>query len=208
MSVAATLHTYLGYRDALAALDWLEKAFGFRTLYAFPDDNGVIQHSEMAYGDAAFVVFTDVEGYDRPKPKGDTVGQGIYLSVADTDVVDALYASGVAAGGTVVWEPAGTEWGNYRCRFRDPEGIEWTFGTHRPGVVPDAGDWSGDGLSDEGGSGHGTDGEVGSGSSNDRTPEPFDDRNTARPARLTLRRGESAGFPPWHRRSASASSPG
>ena len=104
---AATLHTYLGYRDALAALDWLEQAFGFRTLYAFPDENGVIQHSEMAYGDAAFVVFTDVEGYDRPKPKGDTVGQGIYLSVADTDVVDALYASGVAAGGTVVWETCG-----------------------------------------------------------------------------------------------------
>ena len=105
---AATMHTYLGYRDALAALDWLEKAFGFRTLYAFPDDNGVIQHSEMAYGDAAFVVFTDVEGYDRPKPKGDTVGQGIYLSVADTDVVDALYASG--------WPPAARSSGNLRER--------------------------------------------------------------------------------------------
>jgi uncharacterized glyoxalase superfamily protein PhnB len=33
----------------------------------------------------------------------------------------------------VVWEPAGTEWGNYRCRVLDIEGHEWTFGVYRPG---------------------------------------------------------------------------
>ena len=107
----------------------------------------------MTYGDAAFVVFTDVDGYDRPQPKGDTVGQGIYLCVSDADAVDGVFASGVHAGGTVVWEPAWTEWGNYRCRFRDPEGIEWTFGTHRPGLPPEAEDWPADsahrGLDDD-----------------------------------------------------------
>jgi uncharacterized glyoxalase superfamily protein PhnB len=142
-----TLHTYLGYRDAQAALNWLEKAFGFQTLFAFPDESGAIQHAEMTYGDASFVVFADVDGYDRPQPKGDTVGQGAYLCVPDTETVDAIFASGVAAGGTVVWEPAWTEWGNYRCRFRDPEGREWTFGVHRPGIPQEGGDWSEDGAS-------------------------------------------------------------
>jgi len=32
-----------------------------------------------------------------------------------------------------VWKPELTEWGNYRVRVADPEGYEWTFGTHRPG---------------------------------------------------------------------------
>lgn len=30
--------------------------------------------------------------------------------------------------------PAPTEWGSSRFRVRDPEGYEWTFGTHRPGL--------------------------------------------------------------------------
>jgi uncharacterized glyoxalase superfamily protein PhnB len=41
----------------------------------------------------------------------------------------------------VVIEPADTEWGNHRCRVRDLEGYEWSFGTHRPGEPQD---WSAD----------------------------------------------------------------
>lgn len=59
---------------------------------------------------------------------------------ADTDV-DAVFATAVEAGATVVWEPSPTEWGSYRCRVLDPEGYEGTFGTLRPGEAQ-AGDWS------------------------------------------------------------------
>jgi uncharacterized glyoxalase superfamily protein PhnB len=52
------------------------------------------------------ILFADAgAGYDRPAPR------------------DAV----------PMWEPAWTEWGNDRCRVRDPEGHEWTFGVHRPG---------------------------------------------------------------------------
>jgi uncharacterized glyoxalase superfamily protein PhnB len=139
-----TPHTYLGYRDAQAALDWLEKAFGFRTLYASTGDDGTIKHAEVTFGDAAFMIFPDVDDYDRPEARGDTVGVGTYFAVGDAETVDALYSSGVAAGGVVAWEPAWTEWGNYRVRLRDPEGREWTFGTHRPGAVQEGADWSAD----------------------------------------------------------------
>jgi len=54
--------------------------------------------------------------------------------------VDAVYASSAAANAEVMWEPGTTEWGNYRFRVVDPEGYEWTFGTHKPGE-PVAG-WS------------------------------------------------------------------
>jgi uncharacterized glyoxalase superfamily protein PhnB len=129
----AALHAYFGYRDAPAALAWLERAFGFETVTSFPDDAGGVLHAELRRGDAAIVVFSDRDGYERPPRKGDTTGFGAYVSVADATDVDAVYAGALAAGATGIWEPADTEWGNYRCWVADPEGFEWTFGTHRPG---------------------------------------------------------------------------
>ena len=129
----ADLHAYLGYRDAPAAVGWLERAFGFTTTMSFPDDEGGIAHAELRRGDAAFVVFSDRDGYERPPRKGDTCGIGLYVTVAEPADVDAVHATAAAAGATTVWPPAGNEWGSYRCRVVDPEGVEWTFGTHRPG---------------------------------------------------------------------------
>lgn len=129
----AALHSYLAYRDAHKALRWLEQAFGFETVAEFADDKGLIQHSELRLGTAAIVVFSAEEDYDRPSRKGETVGHGLYVSLPDQTAVDAVFASALEAGATAVWEPAQTEWGNYRCRVDDIEGYEWTFGTHIPG---------------------------------------------------------------------------
>ncbi|MBB5953537.1 putative glyoxalase superfamily protein PhnB [Saccharothrix tamanrassetensis] len=128
-----SLHVYLGYRDADAAIEWLGKAFGFEATMRFPDEQGGVAHSELRRGDAALVVFSDRDGYERAPRKGDTGGLGVYVAVDDDAEVDGLYARAVGAGGVTVWEPASTEWGNYRFRVIDPEGFEWTFGTHRPG---------------------------------------------------------------------------
>ena len=67
-------------------------------------------------------------------------GFGNYLCLTEAADVDAVHARALAAGATGVWEPATTEWGSYRCRVLDPEGFEWSFGTHRPGEPRD--DWS------------------------------------------------------------------
>lgn len=129
-----TLHTYLAYRDAPAALDWLARAFGFEVTMRWPDERGGIQHAELRLGDAAISVFSeDGAGYDRPVRRGDTTGRGQWLALPDETAVDALFARASAAGAEVVWAPEPTGWGNYRCRVLDPEGHEWTFGTHRPG---------------------------------------------------------------------------
>lgn len=135
-----TLHAYFSYRDAPAALRWLERAFGFTATSEWPDDQGGIQHAELRRGDAAIVVFSDDAGYDRPVLKGQSVGHGAYVAVAAEADVDAVFASAKSAGATVVWEPQSTEWGNYRCRVLDPEGYEWSFATHRPGESQ--ADWS------------------------------------------------------------------
>jgi len=142
-TAAVNLYAYFGYRDAPGALEWLGQALGFETTMQFPDDQGGIIHAELRLGDAAIVVFSDRDGYDRPTPKGDSVGHGMYLGVADDAAVDAAFARAVGAGAEPVWEPVSTEWGNYRCRVRDLEGFEWTFATHQPGQPQ--GDWDGDG---------------------------------------------------------------
>jgi len=133
-----TLHTYLSYRDAAAALDWLHRAFGFETTMRYDTEPGVVAHAEARLGDAAIIVFAD-EGYDRLSQRGDTVGYGAYLAVPDEATVDAVWERALGEGATPVWKPEATEWGNYRCRVLDPEGYEWTFGTHKPGEP--AGDW-------------------------------------------------------------------
>ena len=138
----ASLHAYFGYRDAPAALRWLERAFGFVTTLEFPDDSGGIMHSEMKRDDVAIMVFSDAQGYDRPARKGESIGHGCYVSIDDRATIDEIFATASSAGATVVWEPADTEWGTYRFRVLDPEGFEWTFGTLRPGES--SGDWSGD----------------------------------------------------------------
>jgi len=129
----ASLHSYLAYSDAPKALRWLERAFGFETVMEFPDDKGLILHSELRLGEVRIIVFSAEEDYDRPVRKGETVGHGLYVSLPTQEAVDAVFASAVEAGATTVWKPEDTEWGNYRCRVDDLEGYEWTFGTHIPG---------------------------------------------------------------------------
>jgi uncharacterized glyoxalase superfamily protein PhnB len=130
-----SLQMYLSYRDAPAALTWLHDAFGFETTMRFDDEDGTVAHAEARLGDAVIVVFSDAGmGYDRMLPKAnDACGHGAYLTVAAREDVDAVWSRAVAAGAVPVWKPEETEWGNYRCRVRDPEGYEWSFCTHELG---------------------------------------------------------------------------
>ena len=131
---------YFCYRDAPAAIEWLERAFGFETTMRYDDDRGQVMHSELRREDVVIIVFSDDHEHDRPVRNGETVGHGVYVHVPDESTVDAMHAGAVRAGGTVVWEPATTEW-NYRCRILDPEGYEWSFGIHRPGME-ETEDWT------------------------------------------------------------------
>jgi uncharacterized glyoxalase superfamily protein PhnB len=130
---SATLHAYFGYRDAPAAIDWLERVVGFETTMRFGDDDGGVLHAELRFGDAVILLFSDRDGYERPPRKGGTAGFGTYLRLADESAVDAVHARALDAGATEILKPEALQWGNYRCRVGDPEGFEWTFGTHHPG---------------------------------------------------------------------------
>jgi hypothetical protein len=53
----APLLAYLSYRDAPAAIDWLE-AIGFRVVTRQPGDDGAVLHTELSCGDAVVMLAT------------------------------------------------------------------------------------------------------------------------------------------------------
>lgn len=52
----ATLGVGVFYRDPWAALEWLERAFGFRRSMLVTEPSGRLAHSEMRFGDAYIIV--------------------------------------------------------------------------------------------------------------------------------------------------------
>jgi uncharacterized glyoxalase superfamily protein PhnB len=124
-----SLFAYLSYRDALAAIEWLE-AIGFRVVTRQPGADGMVLHAELRLGDVVVMLATADADYRAPTLVGRSTGSGLYLLVDD---VDAIYGAAIEAGATEVFEPETTEWGTVRARVLDPEGHEWSFGTYEPG---------------------------------------------------------------------------
>jgi uncharacterized glyoxalase superfamily protein PhnB len=120
------LYPSLRYRDSQAALEWLERAFGFEKVEAHTDDAGQIVHAEMRWGDS-MVMFGSQRDNDQ---FGDHTGQGwIYATCDDPD---ALFARATGAGAEVVRPLTDQDYGSRDFSVRDPEGNLWSFGTYEP----------------------------------------------------------------------------
>jgi uncharacterized glyoxalase superfamily protein PhnB len=120
----------LTYTDAHAALDWLEKAFGFeRTCVYGMDgaDDEVVHHAEMRWPLGGGIMFGTAGKDDGPfgtRPVGQT---SIYVVCDDPD---GLYERCTAQGAEVVRELHDTDYGSRDFVVRDPEGNLWSFGTY------------------------------------------------------------------------------
>ncbi len=125
------LSPYLTVKDAEAALDFYQRAFGFRKRNAVPGPDGKIMHAEMAWQDA--VIMLGPEGGNgcpvgSPATLGIPSPVGLYVYCDD---VDALYARAEAAGARVRMPPQDTFWGDRMCQLADPDGHTWNFATFR-----------------------------------------------------------------------------
>jgi len=120
-----TFYPSLRYRDARAAIEWLERAFGFTPKDVYENPDGTIAHAELAFGDGLVML-----GSQKSDQFGDHTGQG-RCYVAATDV-DALHDRAVEAGADVVRPPEDTDYGSRDFSCRDPEGNLWSFGTYNP----------------------------------------------------------------------------
>jgi uncharacterized glyoxalase superfamily protein PhnB len=124
---AGRLGVALYYEDPPGAARWLARAFGLRSRYKDPpnegDDPGWI---ELHIGDAPVLLFR-LEGQ---RPTGAPVTHTVWVHVAD---LDAHFAHAKASGARIVSE---IHQHGYRAYVAaDPEGHQWTFAQARPSMA-------------------------------------------------------------------------
>jgi uncharacterized glyoxalase superfamily protein PhnB len=124
----------LRYRDAMVAIDWLCRAFGFHKQVVVPGPNGTVAHAQLTFG-TGMVMVGSIQNTEfgrwiaQPDENGDRETQAPYVVVKD---VDTHYARAMAAGARVVTELKNQSYGGRDYSCRDPEGHLWSFGTFDP----------------------------------------------------------------------------
>ncbi len=119
----------LSFRDARAAITFLETAFGFETRAVHARDGApeVVEHAEMRWPLGGGIMFgtagKDDSVFGRRLPGNDSV----YVVCLDPD---ALFARATAAGAEVVRGLVDEDYGSRGFTVRDPEGNLWSFGTY------------------------------------------------------------------------------
>lgn len=130
-SVTATFFPSLTYNDAMAAIEWLERAFGFRRRLVVPGPDGSVIHSELAFGNGVVMIGSARPDEKRRSPH-DLGGSNQALS-AHVDDPDAHYERAKAAGAKIIRELRDEEYGARGYMCEDPEGHIWYFGDYVPG---------------------------------------------------------------------------
>jgi uncharacterized glyoxalase superfamily protein PhnB len=120
-----TFYPALRYRDAPAAIDWLQRAFGFEPKEVHENPDGTIAHAELSFGDGLVML-----GSAKPDMSGERIGLGSTYVAADG--IDELHDRAVAAGAEIVRALEDTDYGSRDFTATDPEGNTWSFGTYRP----------------------------------------------------------------------------
>jgi uncharacterized glyoxalase superfamily protein PhnB len=125
----------ISYEDAPAAIEWLERAFGFERHAVYEGEDGTIEHAELRVGSGMVMLGSEREGdaYERfpvgtPRKVG-ALTAGFYVIVDDPD---AHCERAKAAGAEIVMELTDQDYGSRDYTARDLEGHLWTFGTYRP----------------------------------------------------------------------------
>jgi uncharacterized glyoxalase superfamily protein PhnB len=114
----------LRYTDAPAAIDFLERAFGFERKAVYGDGD-VIHHAELTCGRGMVMLGSLRQG----DPQFDTRKSSAYVIVADPD---GLHDRAKAAGAAITRELQDTDYGSREFSAKDPEGNAWSFGTYDP----------------------------------------------------------------------------
>jgi uncharacterized glyoxalase superfamily protein PhnB len=118
----------LRYRDAPAAIDWLERTFGFETAERIANPDGTIAHAELRLGDGLIMLGSGAADLQDPPAEPRAARFTLYVAVAE---VDALHARARAAGADVS-ELFEQDYGSRDFNARDLEGNHWSFGTYVP----------------------------------------------------------------------------
>jgi uncharacterized glyoxalase superfamily protein PhnB len=122
-----TVYPVLKYKDAHAAIAFLEKALGFERSSVHEGENGGVAHAELKFGDEFVMLGSTGEGKELfNQGAGRT---SVYLVVDDPD---ERYERAKSAGAEIVMELTDQDYESRDFTVRDPEGNLWSFGTYGP----------------------------------------------------------------------------
>jgi len=114
------------YKDRRAALDWLERAFGFEVSYLLVDSKDNIAHVEMSLGDGVVMIASEfIDWAKSPLSVGGANTQRVFVQLDGG--VDAHCERARAAGAKIVMPPNDTFYGERSYMAEDHEGHHWTF---------------------------------------------------------------------------------
>jgi uncharacterized glyoxalase superfamily protein PhnB len=132
MAERPALVATLFYKDPIAAMKWLEKAFGFETTTLLTDADGKVGHAEMEFRGAPISIAGEfggplLGGAQMRSPlafKGDGTQ---FMRVQLAEGLDAHCERARAAGARITAEPEDQFYGARTYRATDPEGHIWNF---------------------------------------------------------------------------------
>jgi uncharacterized glyoxalase superfamily protein PhnB len=120
------------YQDPIAAMRWLERAFGFETTTLVTDADGRVGHAEMEFRGSPVGIGGEWAGPQlggaamrSPKSLGGAGTQ--FLRLALDEGLDACCERARAGGARIVQEPEDQFYGARTFRAMDPEGHVWNF---------------------------------------------------------------------------------
>lgn len=121
------------YTDRLAALEWLQRAFGFETSLVVQRADGQIGAAQMSFGDGQLWIAEETPGQggrNHARMVSPVTAEGLNtqsVEVVMEDGIDAHFAQAQAAGAVIVQELADQFYGRRTYRAVDLEGHLWTF---------------------------------------------------------------------------------
>lgn len=123
----------LFYRDPMAAIRFLERAFGFEVALLLTDAEGRLGHSELHYDGGAVSVGGEWQseallGSARMRSPASLDGAGSqFLRIGVAEPIDEHCARARAAGATITQSPEDQFYGERTYRALDLEGHVWNF---------------------------------------------------------------------------------
>jgi uncharacterized glyoxalase superfamily protein PhnB len=119
----------LFYKDARAAIEWLNEAFGFEPIAVYPEEGELVAHAELRYR-GGVVMLGSADGHEEHDWLDRRPGTGsVYVVVDDPD---AHFERARAAGAQILKGLTDEDYGSRGYTATDPEGNTWSFGTYAP----------------------------------------------------------------------------
>jgi len=119
-----TVTPYLIAEDGPALMEFAKQVFGAEETFRTVGSAGGL-HGEVRIGDSMLMIGGGIPGREfRATPNT----HALHIYVEDSD---AVYRKALAAGATVIDEPADQEYGERSASVKDPAGNYWYIATHK-----------------------------------------------------------------------------